>query len=370
MKKILFIVNVDWYFISHRLPVAKMAIQRGFEVHLACSITDKLAEIEEAGIAVHEVPFSRSGVNFLKEMRVLIDLANVVRSVSPNIIHGISSKGTIFGGILSQLFQTEKFIASISGLGYVFIDKSLRAKSLRWLVTFLYRFALRSAKGVIFQNKDDQAIFLESKIVSFQNSILVRGSGVDLDKFHFTSEPTGDLIVMFVARLLKDKGIIEFTEAAKIIRQKINARFVVVGEIDPSNPNSLSISELNNLIKSEHIEYWGFSDDVDKVIPRSHIIVLPSYREGLPKTLIEASACGRPIVTTDVPGCRDAIIPNFTGLLVNAKDVIGLVGAIENLLNNKQRRLSFGIAGRQLAEEFFDINDVADKHLDLYSSEA
>ena len=370
MKKLLFIVNVDWFFVSHRLPIAKKAVEEGFEVHLACDVTDKLEEIREAGITVHIIPFSRSGVNFFKQVGTFIDLAKVVRSVSPNIIHGISTIGVVFAGILSQFFQTERLVASISGLGYVFVDESLRARSLRWLVTFLYRMALRSASSIIFQNKDDHAIFLKRKIASNQNSILIRGSGVDLDKFYYTSEPTGDLIVMFVARLLKDKGIIEFSEAAKIIRQRANARFVVVGDLDPCNPNSLSTAELNKLIKTEHVEYWGFSDDVNQVMPRSHIIVLPSYREGLPKSLIEASACGRPVVTTDVPGCRDAIIPDVTGLLVQAKDVTGLVEAIENLLNNKQRRLSFGNAGRKLAEEHFDINGVVAKHLSIYTSEA
>ena len=370
MKKLLFIVNVDWFFVSHRLPIAKKAIEEGFEVHLACDVTDKLEEIIEAGITVHIIPFSRSGVNFFKEVLTFIDLAKVVRSVSPNIIHGISSKGVVFAGMISQFFRTERLIASISGLGYVFVDKSFRARALRWLVTFLYRMALRSANSVIFQNKDDQTIFFKHKIASSQNSTLIRGSGVDLDNFYYTPEPTGDLVVMFVARLLKDKGIIEFSEAAKVIRKRMDARFVVVGDLDPHNPNSLSTLELNNLIKTKHIEYWGFSDDVNQVMPLSHIIVLPSYREGLPKTLIEASACGRPVVTTDVPGCRDAIIPDVTGLLVQAKDITGLVEAIENLLNNKQRRLSFGNAGRKLAEEHFDINGVVAKHVSIYKSEA
>lgn len=365
--KLLFIVNVDWFFISHRLPIALQAIKNGYDVHIACGITDKQKELESLGLIVHKLPLSRSGTSVLNELLVLHALWKVISFTKPDLVQLVTIKGVIYGGLVTRFFNVKNRVASISGLGFVFIHQSFKAKALRFLVTKLYRFALNDQNTtVIFQNENDQDIFVNNKIISKQQSLLIRGSGVDLNKFQLTPEPSETKVVMFLARLLKDKGLVEFCEAANLLSDLADTKFVIVGDLDPDNPNSLSRVELDNYIQQGHIEHWGYSANVEQIIPLSHIMVLPSYREGLPKSLLEAAACGRAVVTTDVPGCRDAITPDVTGLLVPAKDVEKLAEAIKELLVNDNKRLTMAAAGRELAERAFDVNDVVQKHMIIY----
>ncbi|KID57956.1 glycosyl transferase family 1 [Pseudoalteromonas luteoviolacea] len=368
-KKLLFIVNVDWFFISHRLPIALKAIKNGYEVHIACGITDRQKELEGYGICVHPLPISRSGTNILQELKVITALNGIVKKVSPDVAHMVTIKGAIYGGLVTRFQKVARRVASISGLGFVFIDDSFKAKVLRFFVTKLYNLACGNEIKVIFQNKNDKSIFLENNIITEEQSILIRGSGVCLETFKMSPEPDflkQQKVVMFLARLLKDKGVGEFCEAAKQLQNECDARFVLVGDVDPGNPNSLSEKELTELVDSGLVEHWGYSKNVEQVIPRCHIMVLPSYREGLPKSLIEAAACGRAVITTDVPGCRDAIEPNVSGLLVNSKNVEDLASSIASLLESDERRAEFGRAGRKLAERCFDINSVVQTHMNIY----
>ena len=367
-KKLLFIVNVDWFFISHRLPIALAAIEKGYEVHLACGVTDRKSKLESLGIIVHPVSLSRSGTSILKEIKVIKEMNAVVKKVSPDVAHLVTIKGAIYGGLVTRFKKIKVRVASISGLGFVFIDESIKARVIRFLVTKLYRVALNSPNTrVIFQNESDKIIFVKNKIIKPNQSIIIKGSGVDLETYKFLPEPSGEKVIMFLARLLKDKGLIEFCEAAKALKKTgFKGRFVLVGDIDLDNPNSITQFELCNYVNSGVVEHWGFSDNASKVITQAHIMVLPSYREGLPKSLIEAAACGRAVITTDVPGCRDAITPNETGLLIPIKSHLALVNAIQVLCDNNDVRLEMGKKGRALAESCFDVVDVIDIHLSIY----
>lgn len=367
-SKILYIVNVDWFFISHRLPIAIEAKNNGYDVHVACAVTDNSDYLTKLGFTVHDLPLSRSGVGFFSEVKSIYSIYGLIRKLSPEVLHMITIKPVLYGGLISRFFSVKKRIASISGLGYVFISETVKARFLRYIVVALYRIGLSKINTfVIFQNSSDKALFLKEKIISKEQTFLIRGSGVNLLEYKYHPEPKGKPVVMFLARLLKDKGLIEFLEAAKFLKsQNIDARFVLVGDIDLHNPNSITKEELSLYIKDGTVEAWGYSKHVQEIIPKSNIMVLPSYREGLPKSLIEAAACGRAVITTDVPGCRDAIEKDVTGLLVEPKNVKSLADAIFLLLNNDELREQFGLAGRKLAEQHFDIKDVVNKHMDIY----
>ncbi|CAM3863811.1 glycosyltransferase family 4 protein [Rheinheimera salexigens] len=367
--KLLYIVNVDWFFISHRLPIALAAIKNGYEVHIACGVTNKKSYLESLGINVHPISLSRSGTSLLSELKVLKQVWNIVNHVKPDVSHAITIKGVVYGGLVTRFLKVKMRVASISGLGYVFIDGSIKARTLKILIKKLYSFALGFDTKVIFQNRSDESIFLDN-IIDKSQSIIIRGSGVDLKLLSFTPELTTKKTVMFLARLLKDKGLIEFCEAAKIVKQDLDVRFVLVGDVDFDNPNSITQRELADFVSSGAVEHWGYVANVNEVISKSHIMVLPSYREGLPKSLVEAAACGRAVITTDVPGCRDAIIPDVTGLLVPVKNIGKLAEAIIELLINDNKRLAMASAGRLLAEQAFDINDIVKKHLMIYEGQS
>jgi glycosyltransferase involved in cell wall biosynthesis len=220
---------------------------------------------------------------------------------------------------------------------------------------------------VIFQNENDKDIFIHHRIIKSNQSLIIRGSGVDLETYKYLPEPSGEKVIMFLARLLKDKGLVEFCDAATALKKTgFKGRFVLVGDIDLHNPNSITQAELNNYVSSGDIEHWGFSNNVSEIIAKSHIMVLPSYREGLPKSLIEAAACGRAVITTDVPGCRDAITPNETGILIPIKSHHAIVNTILTLCENNDARIEMGKKGRELAESCFDITEVIGIHLSLY----
>ncbi|HAS8389058.1 TPA: glycosyltransferase family 1 protein [Vibrio vulnificus] len=372
-KKLVFVVNVDWFFESHRLPIALAAINVGYEVHLLCAATNRKKYLENVGIIVHDIRLSRSGINIFKEFIIFSKMFRILSAIKPDVIHCVTIKPVIYGNIIGRLIKTPSRISSISGLGYVFISKGFKSFVIRKLVSSVYKISLKGSSRVIFQNKDDRDVLRGIKAVSSEQEVFIRGSGVCLDKFKFSPEPdstSNRKVVMFLARLLKDKGVSEFCEAASLLHNKSDARFVLVGDIDPDNPNSLSKAELLRLVKEGVVEHWGYTKKVEDVIPMSHIMVLPSYREGLPKSLIEAAACGRAVITTDVPGCRDAIEPEITGLLVASKNSKELASCISYLLANDERRRNLGRAGRDLAERCFDINNVVDTHLQIYEGNA
>ncbi len=366
-RKLLFIVNVDWFFISHRLPIALAAIKNGFEVHIACAITNRSDELSSHGLIVHPLGLSRSGVGAIGELKSLLQVYKILVEIKPDILHTVTIKPVLYGNILARLTKVPVRVSSISGLGYVFVASGLKSKLFRSLIAVMYRIALNGASAVIFQNKADRDVLSQMRAIKPYQEVFIRGSGVALDRYTVMPEPSGKPVVMLISRLLIDKGVGEFVAASKLLKSKRNdIRMVLVGDIDLGNPNTITCEQLTSWVDQGFVEYWGYCNDVPEVIAKSNLIVLPSYREGLPKCLIEAAACGRAVITTDVPGCRDAIEPGKTGLLVPPKTDRALAEAIARLVDDKLLRHNFARRSRFFAEEEFDIKDVIKVHLSLY----
>lgn len=373
--RLLFVVNVDWFFISHRLPIAVEARRLGYEVHVATTITNGLETLQAAGLIVHGLSIDRSTAGPLSAIRLLIDLVKLFRIVRPDVVHLVTIKPVLLGGIAAGLVRIPAVVAAVSGLGFVFVSKGFTASVRRWLVGALYRLALAHRRSrVVFQNQDDARVIRGVAKLSDDQIVLIPGSGVDLTRYR-PAEPRSDrgfapVFVVMVARLLRDKGVVEYFNAARQLRRRCEAaatvRFVLVGATDSGNPASLLEKDILRLSAAGVVECWGHRDDVAAILREADIVVLPSYREGMPKVLLEAAACGKPVITTNVPGCRDAIRPNETGLLVEPQDAEALAEAIYTLVGNRSLRETMGRAGRELAEQLFDLKKIVAQHIEIY----
>lgn len=367
-KTILFVVNADWFFLSHRLPIAKKAIDEGYDVFLLTETTTKRKEIEKYGIVVQEIKFKRGSTSILKNLFLFLRILKKFKSINPDLIHLVTIKPVIIGGIASYfLGKSAKTVMSISGLGFIFIDKGFKAFIRKTIIVFFYKlvFINKNIK-VILQNKTDLENISNLTKLAKEKTILIEGSGVNLDVFKFSKIPQSKPIVLFPARLLSSKGIYEFIEAARNLRG--SARFVIVGKHDLEARKCINLDKLKRYESQGIIEYWGESNDMPKIFQMSSLVVLPSYREGLPKSLLEAAACGRAVVTTNVPGCRDAIIDGKTGILVKSQNAYELTNGIRKLLRDPKLLNSMGIEGRKMAENKFDISEVVKKHLEIYKA--
>ena len=367
-RRLLFVVNVDWFFLSHRLPIALKAVEQGYDVHIATRLTDKPCELQRHGLVVHPLALDRSNTGLLSAWRTMLELWRVFKAVRPDVVHLVTIKPVLLGGLVARLAGVRAVVAAVSGLGFVFLASGARAAARRWLVVKLYRVALGHPNlKVIFQNPDDLVSLSKLAKLPHGSTEMIRGSGVDLAQYGHTPIQPGVPVVLLAARMLADKGVREFVEAARLLKQQgIAGRFCLVGDVDPANPASLTVAELAQWAHEGVIELWGQRSDMLEVLSAAHLVVLPSYREGLPKVLLEAAACGRAVVTTDVPGCRDAIDPGVTGLLVPVRDSKALANAIQELLGDPARCSAMGIAGRVLAERAFDVRQVVDAHLRIY----
>ena len=367
-RRLLFVINVDWFFLSHRLPIALEALRQGYEVHIATGLTDRLDELQRHGLVVHPLSLDRSSAGLGNAWRTMVQLLQVLRAVRPDVVHLVTIKPVLLGGLAARLAGVPAVVVAVSGLGFVFVARGAKAVVRRWLVGGLYRVALGHRNfRVIFQNPDDRAILSRLTHLPSSKIEMIRGSGVDLTQYVPMPMPPGVTVVLLAARLLVDKGVREFVQAARLLRRHgVSARFCLVGSVDPANPASLSDAELTQWADEGVVELWGQRSDMPWVLGAAHVVVLPSYREGLPKVLLEAAACGRAVVTTDVPGCRDAIIPGETGLLVPARNAAALADALKGLINNPAHYQAMGRAGRALAESAFDVQQVVAAHLRLY----
>lgn len=367
-RKLLFVVNTDSFFISHRLPIALEALQRGFEVHLASDVTDCMSKIQALGMVVHPLSLDRRSADLFSNGYTFFQILRLFMRLRPDVVHLVTIKPVLFGGLAARLASVPSVVAAISGLGFVFISQGFKATMRRWFVGWLYRLVFgHPGIKVIFQNEDDRSNLVKLSHLPKEKTKLIRGSGVDLAYFSPSPLHNGAPVVVLTARLLVDKGVREFVQAAKILnRDGYVARFVLVGEPDPGNPATISDCELMQWVSEGVVEWWGYRNDMPKVFASSYMVVLPSYREGLPKTLIEAAACGRAVITTDVPGCRDAIEPDVTGMLVPVYDSQALADAIKWFLDNPSLCEEMGRAGRRLAESSFDVRQVVTQHMCIY----
>ncbi|WP_031274408.1 MULTISPECIES: glycosyltransferase family 4 protein [Pelistega] len=364
MKKILFIVNNPAFFLSHRVKIALAAKQQGYQVEIATMDGESVAKIKQLGFTHYPIEMSRSGTNPLSELKTIIGLYRLLKKVKPDLVHLVTIKPVLYGGIAARLARIPSVVYAISGLGYIFTRQRKGLDILKLVVSRLYQFALgHKHSRTIFQNRDDQQLLTGIGAVTPTQVVLIRGAGVDMKEFRYTPEPNEPITITMAARLLKDKGVFEFVEAAKLDTQK---QFVwqLAGSIDEGNPASLTEEEYQAIGK--YVTLLGEVNDIATLYAKSHIIVLPSYREGIPKSLLEAAAAGRPIVTTDVPGCRDTITPNKSGLLVPVKDGEAIFKAVQQLADNPELRQSMGKEGRALAEQEFAMPIIIEKHLEVY----
>lgn len=370
---ILFVCNVGWFFISHRLELAKAALTEGYEVHVACDIDDakEAAVILEAGVILHRLRLSRGGIDPVADLRTFVSLAHLAHKLKPAIVHNITIKPVLYGSIAARLVRVSRIVNSVSGLGYVFIDAA-RAGIAGRIARFLYRFALRSdSVRVIFQNADDRSLFIAQRFIRSDQAVLIAGAGVDLEHFRASDELEGRVKVVLPARMLADKGVREFFQAASALTDRgCEADFLLAGAIDLANPASITTAELEAMVRTGSVKWLGHVADMRGLLEQSHIVCLPSYREGLPKALIEACAAGRAIVTTDVPGCRDVVDHGVNGLLVPAQDAAALTGALASLIEDRESRRRMGLNARRIAEAKFGLEEILGKTLDTYRGQS
>ncbi len=310
----------------------------------------------------------RGSINFLDNAKTFFKIWKFFKEEKPDIVHLVTIKPYLYGGIISRLTDVPCLVTAVSGLGTIFISDNLQSKLLRLLLYPIYKFAFNHFnQKIIIQNKDDLKTLQDWGVINSLKVKLLKGSGIKLENFTNFDEPFGVPTIALAARLLRDKGVNEFVAAAKIIKERgIQSRFLLAGDLDIGNPTSLELNDLNTIKKNGHVEILGYHNDISKLYSQSHIICLPSYREGFPKGLMEAAAAGRAVVTTDVPGCREAVIPNETGLIVPAKDPKKLANAIQWLIENPKERLNMGKAGRRFAEKNFSIENIVNYHIDIY----
>ncbi len=369
MKRILFVANVDWFFLSHRLPLALAAQAEGYDVHVAATRSEAAKTIEKHGIQFHSIHAHRGSLSPLKDLSLLLSLYRLYRRIRPDIVHHITSKPVIVGSIAARAARVDGVVNAIPGLGLVFSASGFLAKFRRILVVLSYRIALpRRRSKVIFQNIENRDLFLKWNLVAPDSVVFIRGSGVDLSEYIATDEPDSTPVVVMASRMLRQKGVPEFVDAAcEIKRRGIKAKFVLVGAVDSENPDHIAVADLENWTSMQWIEWYGHRTDMPEIFQGAHIVCLPtSYGEGVPKVLIEAAACGRPIVTTDVPGCNDIVRNGWNGLLVPKKNREALVAALLELLADREKRSMMGRNGRELVEREFDVELVVAATMTVY----
>lgn len=367
MTRILYVCNAAWFFESHRLSHAVAARRAGYDVHVAAAPDAAVAAIEAAGMAFHPVPVDRGGGAGMGDLQTLHALMSLYRGLRPDLVHHVTMKPVLLGSWAARFTSIPAVVNAISGLGTLFLAEGRAADARRRLALALLRRACAGEHVAgIFQNEDDRAVFLRARIFDRDRSVLIPGSGVDLERFRPVPEPAGVPLVVLPARMLMDKGVREFAAAARLLADRgVSARFALVGDVDRHNASALSREAIESLAVPP-LEWWGPRADMPAVLASCHVVCLPSYREGLPKALVEAAAACRAIVTTDVPGCRDVVTHGVNGLLVPPRDPEALATALETLLGDATLRARFGHAGRRLAESRLGLDAVIGSTLALY----
>lgn len=368
--KLLILINDLSFFYSHRLPIAMASKLEGFDVVVGYGqlggADPKI--LESKGIKLNHVPMLRGRFNIFSDLKTFICIWNLFKKEKPNVVHLVTIKPYLYGGIISRLIGIKSTVSAVSGLGSLFLHNNIKSKIVRFILSPFFKIALNHKnQKVILQNNDDANFLIKWGVLSSNKIRIIKGSGVNLKNFTEFEEKSGLPTVCLASRLLQDKGIYDFISAAKIIKEKkIKAQFFIAGDLDLMNPSGLNSLDLKKIKKEKCVKVIGFKKNIAKLYSNSHIICLPSYREGLPKSLAEAAAASRAVVTTDVPGCRDAIIANKTGLLVPVKNPKKLADAIQFLIENPQKRMKMGKAGRVFAEKEFSIEKIVKNHLDIY----
>ena len=366
--KLFIIVNVDWFFLSHRLPIALAAQKAGWDVTIVTADTGKLKDIEAKGLKTINLPMSRSGMNIKEELGTLSFLLKLYKREKPDVVHHVGMKTILWGTLAARFAKVKGVVNAISGLGGFFAEDNTSIMSK--IVPMVLRFSHdRKNLLCIFQNDEDKGLYVKNKIIKENQTRYIKGSGVDLNVFSYTPEPSeGKLRVILTARMIVEKGVFILTEAAERLRSKYEDKveFLLVGGID-DHPGAITKEQLDVVCDGKYIQWLGYRTDVKELLQSSHIVAFPSYyMEGLPKSLIEADAIGRPVITCNSVGCKETVIDGYNGYLIPTKDVDALVEKLDILLGDAKLRQEMGKNSRKYAEENFSIDVVIERHLAIY----
>jgi glycosyltransferase involved in cell wall biosynthesis len=366
--KLIYFITEDWFFCSHFLKRAIKARDAGFEVVVVAREGNHGQIIRDHRLKFIPFPISRRGLNPIRELMTVFRLISIYRHERPALVHHIALKPIIYGGIAALLAGRLKIVNAPVGLGFIFSSSSLKARVLRPLALFGLKILLNPiGSKVVFENNDDLNTFVDAGMVRADDAVLIRGAGIDTNTFTFTLEPESEHVVILTARMLWDKGVGEYVEAARMLRNRgIQARFLLVGGPDEDNPAAIPVETLQLWQEEGNVEWLGHRVDISLLLAQSHIVCLPSYREGLPKSLLEGLAVGRPIVATDVPGCREVVRYGVNGYLVPPRNSAALAEALERLLADKNLRRKMGAESRNLAESEFISSRIEAETLTVY----
>ena len=369
VKKILFVINSDWGFLLYRTPLAIAAKNKGIQVWVASPDTGDANNIIAMGFNFIELPMSRKGVNILNEFFTFLRILKIYYQLKPDLIHHVTIKPIIYGTIASAILNKAFVVNAISGLGFTFSSGS-SSRLLKFLVKNLLKISLKYQKSkIIFQNPDDFNLFIDNKLISSNQGVLIKGSGVDCKVFSPSlSDFNKEKIVILPSRMIVEKGIYEFVGAARLLHLEFpNVRFVLVGKIDSGNPSSIDYFEIMAWEKEGILEWWGHQSDMVTVLNKGTMVVLPTfYGEGLPKVLLEAAACSKPIISTNVPGCKEIVRHEVNGLLIPPKDEVALAESIRRLLDNPEFAKQLGENGREIVKNEFSEELVVEKTFEVY----
>ena len=366
--RLLFVFTEDWAFLSLFLDRAVAAKDAGYEVGVVVHCNKYEQTIKDYGLQVFRHNISRSGTNPLREISSILQMVKTFRSFKPTIIHLAALKPILIGSLASLFFPKSKIVNAPVGMGYIFSSSDRKARLLRPILRLVLRFVLgRKRTLTIIENSDDLQTLVDGKFVKKDLIILIRGTGVKLENFVPTPEPAGQKVVLLIARMLRDKGVVEFAESARIIkRSHPDVNFWLVGDTDSGNPTSLSGEQIRTWESEGLVSWFGYREDVPQLLQQCHIVCLPSYREGFGKVLIEAGAARRAVVTTNVPGCRESIENGRNGLLVEPRDPVALAAALITLIDNEEMRTAMATEGRHRVETQFSSEIINAQTLAVY----
>lgn len=368
--KLLMIVNEDRFFLSHRKDIAVAAQKAGWDVTIVCKDTGQRKDVEALGIKMLDLPINPTGTNILQELKTCKFLYTLYNKNRDAVVHHVGLKNILWGGLAAKLARVNGVVNAVSGLGVIFSGEKIgmMAKGILAILRFSHH---RKGLKVIFQNQEDKDLFLKHGIVNESQCEFIKGSGVDLNVFRYVPEQESETLkVVFAARMVKEKGIIELIDAAEKLRKNYEGKleFWLCGRL-AVNADAISKEELESRCDGKYVQWLGFQKDMESVLERCHIIAFPSYyREGVPKSLIDACAVGRPIVTTNSIGCKDVVDDGVNGFLIPIKNSDALAEKLQILADDKELRIKMGKAAREKAEREFSLERVVQKHLEIYQS--
>ncbi|MEK9628599.1 MAG: glycosyltransferase family 4 protein [Nitrospinota bacterium] len=367
--RIIYFITEDWYFWSHRRSLAKAAQKAGFSVTIITRVNKYKDLIENEGFHLIPIKLVRSSKNLFSEFSSFLEIYKIYRREKPDIVHHVALKPILYGTWAARFARVPCIVNLFAGVTTKFHADKWKSIILQKVVNLVFRLGFAGGKAyAVFQNAFDRQSFLDKGILKEKSTGLISGSGVDIYRFKDTPEPTGTPLVILASRMLWDKGVGEFVEAAKMLKKEgVNCRMLLVGSPDPENPDPLPSTLIEKWQSEGVVEWWENRDDMPEVFSKANIVCLPSYHEGCPKVLIEAASCGRAIVTTDVAGCREVVRHNENGLLVPVKNPIALAESIKLLVQSPEKRAQMGKKGREIAVEKFSEEKVINKTLEVYN---